>query len=235
MPGAIVDISPRLSARTAVFPGDVPLSRKVMFDMKRGDALTLSALASTVHLGAHADAPSHYARDGVTIDQQPLELYWGVCEVVRVRAGVVSAAQGTAAAGATREVSMSRRVGRADLDVSERWVPSAPRVLIATGSYPNADEWRSDFLALEPSFVDWLADAGVRLVGIDTPSVDCADSKELPSHARFAVRGVAILEGLVLTGVESGEWELCAMPLRLEGFDASPVRAVLRRDQSAGR
>ncbi len=212
--GAIIDISPRVSTRLAVFPGDVPLSREVMFDMKRGDALTLSALKATVHLGSHADAPSHYSRDGRTIEQQPLELYWGRCEVVGVRRGAESASQ---------------RVAREHLDVPTTWAPSSPRLLIATGSYPNPDSWNADFLALEPAFVDWLADAGVRLVGIDTPSVDCPDSKDLPAHARFAARDVAIIEGLVLTHVEPGHYELVALPLALEGFDASPIRAALRR------
>ncbi len=78
---------------------------------------------------------------------------------------------------------MIKRFGRADLDVAEKWVPSVARLLIATGSYTNPDVWSTDFLALDPTFVDWLADAGVRLVGVDTPSVDTADSKDLPSHA----------------------------------------------------
>ena len=214
--GAIIDISPRLSTRIAVFPDDVPLSREVMFDMKRGDALTLSALKATVHLGSHADAPSHYSREGRTMEQQPLELYWGRCEVVRV-------------ASASASAIPTRRVAREHLEVAPSWVPSTPRLLIATGSYPNPDSWNADFLALEPSFVDWLADAGVRLVGIDTPSVDCPDSKDLPAHARFAARDVAILEGLVLTHVDPGMYELVALPLALEGFDASPIRAALRR------
>ena len=212
--GAIIDISPRLSPRLAVFPGDVPLSREVMFDMKRGDALTLSALRSTVHLGAHADAPSHYEREGRTIEQQPLDLYWGRCEVVRVREGAAIP---------------NRRVAREHLAIAPGWVPTCARLLIATGSFQNPDSWTADFLALEPAFVDWLADAGVRLVGIDTPSVDCAESKDLPAHARFAAREVAIIEGLVLTVVEPGEYELSALPLALEGFDASPIRAALRR------
>ncbi len=214
--GAIIDISPRASPRLAVFPGDVPLSRDVMFDMKRGDALTLSALRSTVHVGSHADAPSHYSRDGRTMEQQPLDLYWGRCEVVRV-------------ADASASAIPARRVAREHLAVAPSWVPSSPRLLIASGSYPNADAWNADFLALEPAFVDWLADAGVRLVGIDTPSVDCPDSKDLPAHARFAARDVAIIEGLVLAQVEPGQYELVALPLALEGFDASPIRAALRR------
>ena len=213
--GEIFDISSRISQRLAVFPGDVSPTREVAFDMKRGDAITLSALRTTVHLGSHADAPSHYGLDGRTMEQQPLHLYWGLCEVVRVRAD---------------RIGVIKRFGLADLDVADQWVPSTSRVLIATGSYPNAEEWSTNFLALEPALVDWFADAGVRLVGVDTPSVDTAESKDLPSHARFFARDVAILEGLVLTGVDAGSYELCALPLKLEGFDGSPIRAALRRE-----
>ncbi len=213
--GEIIDISPRISARLAVFPGDVSPTREVAFDLKRGDAITLSALRTTVHVGSHADAPSHYGLDGRTMEQQPLHLYWGLCEVVRVRAD---------------RIGVIKRFGLADLDVADQWVPSTSRVLIATGSYPNAEEWSTNFLALEPALVDWFADAGVRLVGVDTPSVDTAESKDLPSHARFFARDVAILEGLVLTGVDAGSYELCALPLKLEGFDGSPIRAALRRE-----
>lgn len=93
MAAEAIDISPRLSQRTAVFPGDVPLLRTVAFDMGTGDAFTLSSLTTTVHLGAHADAPSHYEREGATIDRQPLDLYWGRCEVIRVRAGAECASK----------------------------------------------------------------------------------------------------------------------------------------------
>ncbi len=213
--GEIIDISPVISPRLAVFPGDTPLTREVAFDTKRGDAITLSALRATVHLGSHADAPSHYGLDGRTMEEQPLALYWGPCEVVRVRRR----------AGANAQT----RVARGDLDVQANWVPSTARVLIATGSAPDCEKWSANFQGLEPALVDWLADAGVRLVGIDTPSVDPADSKDLPAHARFFARDVSIIEGLVLAQVEPGRYELCAMPLKLEGFDGSPVRAALRK------
>ncbi|NBX36380.1 MAG: kynurenine formamidase [Planctomycetes bacterium] len=209
----IIDISPLFSPRLAVFPGDEPIVREVKLDMKRGDNITLSALRATVHLGSHADAPSHYGRDGRAIDEQPLDLYWGPCEVVQVRAGVRPP---------------SGRVARADLDVGPGWQPRFERLLIATRSYSNPEQWDGSFLGLEPTLVDVLADRGVRLIGIDTPSVDTADSKDLPTHARFLARGVAIIEGLVLRTVTPGDFEFCGLPLRLEGFDGSPIRAALR-------
>ena len=102
------------------------------------------------------------------------------------------------------------------------------RVLFRTGTFPDPDRWNTDFAAVSATLVHTLADCGVRLVGIDTPSVDLFASKDLPAHAACVARGVRVLEGIVLDGVADGTYELIALPLRLEGFDASPVRAVLR-------
>jgi len=204
------DITPLVSERLAVFPGDVPPSRMVVMDMAAGDSVTVSTLRTTVHVGAHADAPSHYGREGRTIDAQPLDPYLGRCRLVRVEAGP----------GAV--------LGPEDLP-GTTWADDRPsRLLIATGSYPDPGTWRDDFVALAPDLVDRIARAGYRLVGVDTPSVDPASSKELPAHARCLVHDLAILEGIVLSGVEAGDWELIALPLKLAEFDASPVRAVLR-------
>src|SRR5262249_31438761 len=105
----------------------------------------------------------------------------------------------------------------------------APRLLLATGTFPDPETFSTDFAALSPALVDFLHERGVLLIGIDTPSVDLFDSKDLPAHQASLRHDLAILEGLVLRDVPPGLYELIALPLRLEGFDASPVRAVLRR------
>jgi arylformamidase len=202
----IYDISPLVSPRIAVFPGDTPLSRQVLLDIEQGANITLSSLTATVHLGAHADAPNHYGRNAASIEARSLEPYLGRCQVV------------------SAQVGRGERVSLGMLSTPIR----APRVLIRTGTFPNPDCWNSDFAALDPALIDACAKQGVRLIGIDTPSVDPEDSKELPSHARLLAHDLAVLEGLVLDAVTDGEYELIALPLRLEGFDASPVRAVLR-------
>ncbi len=202
----IYDISPVLSSSLAVWPGDTPLSREVLCDLKQGASVTLSTLRCTVHTGAHADAPNHYGIDAGSIDERPLELYLGPAQVVHV------------------SVDRNTRVGLAA--VPEKI--DAPRVLLATGTYSDPNCFTEDFAGLEPALVDALHDRGVRLVGIDTPSVDLFASKDLPAHQRFLANDMAILEGLVLTDVPEGVYELIALPLRLAGFDASPVRAVLR-------
>jgi arylformamidase len=202
----IYDISPLVSEALAVWPGDTPLSREVLLDLARGDSVTLSSLRATVHLGAHADAPSHYEWGGPDIASRRLELYLGPCEVMRVRpprGGVVT---------------------RAMLPRD----PEAPRLLLDTGTAPDPARFREDFAALDPELIDHLHGIGVVLVGTDAPSVDPFSSRDLPAHRRFLAHDMAILEGLALAGVPEGAYELIALPLRLRGFDASPVRAVLR-------
>ena len=202
----LYDITPAVTAALAVWPGDTPPSREVLADLKRGDNVTLSTLRATVHLGAHADAPSHYGRDAASIESRALDLYLGPCHVVRI-----PAARGT-------------RIPPSAIPGSFR----GERVLIATGTSPDPESFNEDFAALDPATVDLLHDRGVRLVGIDTPSVDLFSAKDLVAHRRFLAHDMAILEGLVLAHVPEGTYELIALPLKLTGFDASPVRAVLR-------
>ena len=214
----LVDISPPLTPKTAVFPGDTMLSRRVLMDTADGDHLTLSTLTSTVHIGSHADGENHYKPGGRPIDQHPLEMYLGPCVVAPVRA------------------ECGRRFG---IDaIATKWLNvlgglvsdgQPGRLLLQTGTGGSPEAFPSDLAAPEPEAIDALAGQGVRLLGVDTPSVDLADAKDLVGHAACARGGVLILEGLVLDGVEPGIWELIALPLRLVGFDASPVRAVLRR------
>lgn len=202
----LYDITPPISEALAVWPGDVPPSREVLCDMRRGDNLTLSALHATVHLGAHADAPSHYGADAPSVESRPLGPYLGRCRVVHV----------AVPRGATVRPGMLPE----EID--------APRVLFATGSYPDPTAFNEDFAALSAELIDALHDRGVCLVGIDTPSIDPFSSKDLPAHQACLRSGMAVLEGLVLRDVPGGVYELIALPLKLTGFDASPVRAVLR-------
>ncbi len=202
----IIDITPPIDPSLKVWPGDSPPSREVLLEMKRGDNITLSTLHATVHLGAHVDAPSHYGRDAASIDRRGLEPYLGPAQVIRV-----GAERGTR----IPPEALPDRLG-------------APRVLIATDTFPDPSSWNEDFATVSPELVDKAASLGVKLIGIDVPSMDLFHSKDLPSHQRFLAHDMAILEGIVLTGVAEGVYELIALPLKLVGFDGSPVRAVLR-------
>ena len=201
----LYDITPPIMPNLAVWPGDTPLTREVLMDMARGDNITLSTLRATVHLGAHADGPNHYGKDAPAIDERSLDYYLGPCQVLRVN---VARSTRIIPALLPRELTM-------------------PRVLFATGTYPDPQNWNADFAALSVELIDLLHDRGVITVGIDTPSVDLLESKDLPAHKALLRHDMAILEGLALKDVPEGRYELVALPLPLVGFDASPVRAVL--------
>lgn len=205
MPVRFHDISPPLSPRIAAWPGDLPFRRDVSLDQERGDPITLSALHASVHVGAHVDAPAHFLRGARTVDALALDRFFGPCQVFRV-----------------------------DIAAGGRVLPShlagpvqAPRVLIRTGSFPDPDRWTPDFCGLSVDLVDHLHARGVTLIGVDTPSVDPFHDEVLHAHRAIGRYDMAVLEGLALGAVESGLYRLVAFPLRIEGADAAPVRAVL--------
>lgn len=205
MPLCILDISPLVSERLAVYPGDVPYRREVSHRLSRGDTVELSSIASTLHLGAHADAPSHFLPDGASIDRLPLAPYCGPCQVVEV-----PAARGLR----LRPAHLGNEI-------------VAPRVLLKTGSAADPERFDPQYASLTAELADFLGRCGVVLVGIDTPSVDPSDDEHMEAHRALARHGIANLEGLVLAHVPAGLYTLVALPLRLEGAEASPVRAVL--------
>ncbi len=207
----LIDISPLVSPRIAVWPGDQGFERRVSMKLEDGDPLALSSILTTVHDGAHADAPAHYRAGGVGIAARSLELYYGPCQVVRV------------------DLPPDARVEIDDLDGPLR----APRVLFHTGSFADAEDWNPHFNSLSADLIRHLAAHGVVLVGIDTPSIDPQEDQVLPSHNAVADHDMAILEGLVLDHVDPGLYTLIALPLKLEDADASPVRAVLLQDHPA--
>lgn len=202
----IYDITPKISSRLGVFPGDQPFTRDVAMSFGKGHHLELSQIRSTVHLGAHADAPSHYHADGVSIEKRGLEPYLGRVQLMRI--------QGLKPKERVMPQHLTRSI-------------QASRVLFDTQSFPNPETWNSDFNSLSPELLELLAANGVKLVGIDTPSVDPEDSKALESHQILFKHNFSVLEGLLLKDVPEGIYNLVALPLPIEGGDASPVRAIL--------
>jgi arylformamidase len=206
----VYDISPLVSSRLGVFPGDQTFERQVAMSFSQGHHLTLSQITTTLHIGAHADAPNHYSASGAGIDQVDLLTYIGDCLVLHAQ-----------------DLQPGERVGHQYFPALDSFKPLPNRVLVRTSSFVNPDRWVSDFNSFAPDFIDELAASGVKLIGIDTPSIDPEDSKKLESHQRVAYHNMAVLEGLVLEHVPEGLYTLIALPLKLENADASPVRAVL--------
>lgn len=205
----LIDISPALAAETPVFPGDTAFSAVRTWTLGPDCPVNVSKFETTTHIGAHADAPLHYDAAGAAIDAVPLDAYIGPCTVVHA-------------------LDVRRRLDVAQLETIVRGRTINPRILIRFYQTAPQAEWDAGFPAIAPDAVHWLADRGVILIGVDTPSLDPQSSKLMDAHRAVFARGLRILEGLVLDAVAEGDYELIAPPLKLAGLDAAPVRAVLR-------
>ena len=200
------DISPPISLATPAFPGDTTYQQRWTAEIGPGCPVNVSAITMSPHLGAHAAAPLHYGKDAPAIGAVDLDPFLGRCRVIHA-------------------IDKGALVTKAHLEHAAGQLPS--RVLVRTcAKAPTA--WSPRFSAFAPDTIAWLASLGVKLVGIDSQSVDPADSKTLDSHGELLAHDMRVLENLVLDDVEAGDYELIALPLKLSEACASPVRAVLR-------
>lgn len=201
----IYDISRTISPETAVWPGDSPFQFDTVLSKKTGASVNLTTIHLSPHTGTHADAGFHFADDGLHPDELPLEKYMGQAQVVtieRKHGGIIPS----------------------DFEVNIQ----APRLLIHTWVSDVPDhEWPENFPYPTLELVDWLANQGVVLLGLDSPSVDAFDSKDLVCHHRLRGHRMVHLEGLQLSSVLDGIYNLAALPLKIAGICGSPVRAVL--------
>jgi len=201
----LIDISQTLSTGIATWPGDTAFASFSVMSLDSGDSCNVGSVTMSLHTGTHADAPLHFLAGGEAAAQMDLSAFLGPALVLDLTGvGEILPAH-----------------------LSEVKPGTIARVLFKTES-ARADRFDLSFAHLSEGAARTLAEAGVRLVGIDTPSVDRSDSKEFAAHKVLAGAGVAILENLVLSQVPAGLYELIALPLKLHGMDASPVRAVLR-------
>ena len=205
----IYDISEAIAPATAVFPGDNGYSSEWIMRLADGASCNVSTMRMSVHCGTHADAPLHYDESGSDAASLDLSTYLGPCRVIDA-----------ASAGSPPLVDP------ACLDSAA--LTGVERVLLRTRAEHDATEFDPEFTALGAAAARSLVDAGVRLVGIDTPSMDHSASTDLSAHRVLATGGLCLLENLDLTSVPAGDYELIALPLKIVGGDAAPVRAVLR-------
>lgn len=201
----IWDISQPLRPGLPVWPGDTEFTAARTWQMEEGSPVNVSALTLSTHSGAHADAPLHYSPNGADIASVALEPFIGECLVVDAR-----------------DVTGDIEIG--DLP----HIDSADRVLFRTyDTFPH-ENWDTAHTAIAPETIAWLAVQGVKLIGMDGPSLDPQDSKDMLAHKAVLKADMRVLEGLVLDDVEAGRYELIALPLPIIAGDASPVRAILR-------
>ena len=208
MPDPLWDISPPVHAGSPVFPGDTAYAQRWSAEIGPGCPVNVGALTLSPHIGAHADAPLHYDPAGAAVGALDLAPYLGPCRVVH--------------AIGVRPLLLWEHLAHA-----ARGLP--PRLLVRTYARMPLDRWDAELTGFAPATLERLADLGVRLVGIDSASIDPAASKTLDAHQVIRRRDMRVLENLVLDEVPEGDYELIALPLKLISADASPVRAVLRR------
>lgn len=203
----IWDISQPLHAAVPVWPGEPPFALHSQAVIGDGCPVNVGAIFTPLHAGTHGDAPLHYANDGVDSAASALDAYVGPCVLLNVR-------------------HAKGRVEDSDIDWDA--IAGAERVLLRTYDRFPHDAWDSDFTAIAAEVIARLGGMGVRLIGTDAASLDPEQSKTLDAHQAVKAADMRILEGLVLDDVPPGRYELIALPLRIVGADASPVRAILR-------
>jgi arylformamidase len=197
---------------TPVYEGDAPMNFEFLKDMRKGDGFTLSKYSLGAHSGTHIDAPMHFVRDGAPIDRVPLEPLIGPARVIDIPDSVQ----------AINATELNRH----------RW-RGAPRVIFRTRSsqrgWMHSSTFHRDFAYIAPDAAQLLADAGVKLVGIDYISAEQFAAPAPMTHRILLGRGIPIVEGLALEGVRPGNYDLIVLPMKVGGHEAAPARAVLRK------
>jgi arylformamidase len=208
----IYDISLTVSNDLPTWPGDTPIDLVRNHDMQHGELYTLSQITTTVHVGSHLDAPMHFVRDGYGVDQIDLNKLIGLCFVVDlpnvVSIDAQSLEQANIPANVTRLLCRTRN--------SAYW---------ARGD----NTFHTDFVAIDPSGAEWIVKRGIQLVGVDYLSVGAYEGG-IPTHEILLSNGVVPVEGLDLSRIEPGKYQLICLPLKLKDCDGAPVRAVLMRE-----
>lgn len=201
-----IDISQPLTNDMACFPGDTPFTYSLTYTKEQSGSANIGQMTASLHTGTHIDAPFHYDKEGKTIDQLDLDRYIGDATVI--------------------DVSHTDKITAEVLRAFD--LKHVSRLLLRTSLPNNPKRFPEQMPELDPDIAGFLQEKGVQLLGVDMPSVDAADSKDLATHHALYSCGINILENLMLDDVEEGIYELIALPLAIHGADGSPVRAVLR-------
>ncbi|MEH7107448.1 MULTISPECIES: arylformamidase [Bacillaceae] len=202
-----IDVSQPLANGIPVWPGDTPFSYKVSWSKEESGSVNVGEITMSVHTGTHIDAPFHFDNYGKKVIDLDLNLYIGEALIIHLE-NVTSIGVNT---------------------LADFHLDGVTRLLIRTDAWKDRIHFPASIPPIEPELAAYLAVRGVRLLGLDLPSVDALDSKELLAHHELTKHGIHILEGLVLDHIEPGNYELAALPLALKEADGSPVRAAIRK------
>ncbi|WP_026580859.1 arylformamidase [Bacillus sp. J33] len=201
-----IDISQPLSSEIAHWPGDTPFSYETAFTKEQTGSVNIGRITTSLHTGTHVDAPFHFNDEGEKISELDIELYIGPARVIDVSA-----------------------FDRVDAEILGGFdLEGVERVLLKTAVPNNPEVFPERISELTADMAEYLGSKGVRLLGVDVPSVDPLDSKDMETHHALYRNGIHILENIMLDEIEEGDYELIALPLPIKEADGSPVRAVIR-------
>lgn len=204
-----IDISVPLHTNMVHWPGDPPFERSLFKSMARGDVCNVSRLSTGAHMGTHMDAPLHFIQDGISMEKMPIDAVIGPCRVVEIRHRVAI----------TPEELLPLRLKRGE------------RILFKTRNSRRSWKMKSfdeDFIYISKEAAQHIVDCGVITVGVDYLSVGGFRKDGVETHHVLLGAKVWIIEGLNLAKVPVGKYELVCLPLKIEGSDGAPARAVLR-------
>ena len=191
------------------WPGDPPFERQLIQDQKKGDVCTVSKLTMGAHTGTHMDAPRHFIKGTQGIDEVPLDAVIGPARVIQIR---------------DRQAIRRRELEQHEIEARDR-------VLFKTANSDrlwSKDEFDEDFIFIAHDAAEYLAERGVRTVGVDYLSVGGFRQDAVETHRALLGADIWVIEGLDLSGIEPGRYELICLPLKIAGSDGSPARAILR-------
>ena len=217
----IFDISRSLSNDLAPWPGDTPFHFELKWEMAEGATVNVGAVNMGVHNGTHVDAPFHFDPRGETIERMPIEIYFG--EAVVVDLTKIFSDAGSPA-------DRARQIRVADLEGASAAIEQTHRVLLKTGVWKDSKTFPDWIPVIAPDVAAWLQERRVKLLGFDLPSVDSIEAKILVNHHALAAAQIVIVESLDLSEIAAGVYHFSALPLKIAGGDAAPVRAILWRD-----
>lgn len=201
-----MDISQPLHSEMPVWPGDASFQYQLTCTKEESGSVNVGQVQMSTHTGTHIDAPFHFDEEGCKVQELDMNLYIGKARLIHLPG---------------REKIKAEDLMAKDLN-------GISRLLIRTDSWQDRSVFPEEICFLDPDVAPFLKRTGIRLIGLDVPSVDPIDSKTLPAHHALWRAGIHILEGAVLDGVEEGIYDLIALPLPILNGDGSPVRAVIR-------
>ena len=206
----IYDISLSISPNLPTWPGDPGLKLEQFESMEKGALYNATQLSSSVHVGTHVDAPRHFLKDGSTVEQLPLEVLTGPCYVAQLPDGI--------------EAITSEVLARTEITSQMK------RVLFGTSNShywaKGESKFQTDFVAITEDGAEWLVERGIQLVGIDYLSI-APYNESIPTHTVLLKAGVVVVEGLNLSNIMRGFYDLYCLPLKIAGSDGAPARAIL--------